>query len=102
MPERAVRGHNYDVVAELVAARVKATAGRISAKRLLPAARVAGGLLRGLGGVSGTVLADRVGCLKAPWSPTSWCQPQSTCCSPPLQVPARFLLGLRCRRPATR
>jgi transposase len=41
-PERARRGHNYDGVGELVAARVKATAGRISAKRLLPAARAAG------------------------------------------------------------
>jgi transposase len=40
--QRAARGHNYDGVAELVAARVKATAGRISAKRLLPAARAAG------------------------------------------------------------
>ncbi|MGH3281960.1 MAG: IS21 family transposase [Trebonia sp.] len=40
--ERASRGHNYDAVAELVAGRVKATAGRISAKRLLPAARAAG------------------------------------------------------------
>jgi transposase len=42
VPERAARGHNYDGVAEVVAARVKATAGRISAKRLLPAARAAG------------------------------------------------------------
>ena len=42
VPGRAARGHNYDGVAELVAARVKATAGRISAKRLLPAARAAG------------------------------------------------------------
>jgi transposase len=42
VPERAARGHNYDVVAGLVAARVKATAGRISAKRLLPAAQAAG------------------------------------------------------------
>ena len=41
-PERARRGRNYDGVAGLVAARVKATAGRISAKRLLPAARAAG------------------------------------------------------------
>jgi transposase len=41
-PARALRGHNYDGVAEMVAARVKATAGRISAKRLLPAARTAG------------------------------------------------------------
>ncbi len=42
VPERASRARNYDVVAGLVAARVKATAGRISAKRLLPAARAAG------------------------------------------------------------
>jgi transposase len=42
MAGRARRGHNYDVVAELVAARVQATAGRISAKRLLPAAQAAG------------------------------------------------------------
>jgi hypothetical protein len=41
-PVRTPRGHNYDGVAELVAARVKATAGRISAKRLLPAARAGG------------------------------------------------------------
>ena len=40
--ERAGRGHNYDVVAELVAAWVRASAGRISAKRLLPAAQAAG------------------------------------------------------------
>jgi len=32
-PARPPRSHNYDGVAELVAARVKATAGRISAKR---------------------------------------------------------------------
>ena len=42
VPQRAARGRNYDGVGELVAARVKATAGRISAKRLLPAARAAG------------------------------------------------------------
>ena len=42
VPERAVRGHNYDGVAELVAERVGKTSGRISAKRLLPAARAAG------------------------------------------------------------
>ncbi len=41
-PARSQRSHNYDNVAELVAARVKATSGRISAKRLLPAARAAG------------------------------------------------------------
>jgi transposase len=41
-PERAPRGHNYDGVAALVAEKVAKTAGRISAKRLLPAARAAG------------------------------------------------------------
>jgi transposase len=41
-PVRAPRGHNYDGVAALVAERVEKTAGRISAKRLLPAARAAG------------------------------------------------------------
>jgi transposase len=41
-PVRASRGHNYDGVAVLVAERVEKTAGRISAKRLLPAARAAG------------------------------------------------------------
>ena len=41
-PPRAARGRNYDGVAALVAGRVEKTAGRISAKRLLPAARAAG------------------------------------------------------------
>jgi transposase len=41
-PERKDRGHNYDEVAQLVAERVRKTHGRISAKRLLPAARAAG------------------------------------------------------------
>ena len=41
-PERALRGHNYDGVAALVAERVEKTQARISAKRLLPAARAAG------------------------------------------------------------
>ncbi|MGH3407564.1 MAG: IS21 family transposase [Streptosporangiaceae bacterium] len=39
---RRPRERNFDSVAELVAERVKATKGRISAKRLLPAARAAG------------------------------------------------------------
>lgn len=39
---KAPRGRNYDEVADLVAKRVKDTSGRISAKRLLPAARAAG------------------------------------------------------------
>jgi transposase len=41
-PERRQRERNFDAVAELVAARVDKTRGRISAKRLLPAARTAG------------------------------------------------------------
>jgi hypothetical protein len=41
-PEWAARGHNYDGVALLVSERVEKTAGRISAKRLLPAERAAG------------------------------------------------------------
>jgi Integrase core domain len=41
-PARRPRGHNYDVVADLVAGRVERTSGRISAKRLLPSARAAG------------------------------------------------------------
>jgi hypothetical protein len=41
-PQRVPRGHNYDGVAVLVAERVEKTSGRISAKRLLPAARAAG------------------------------------------------------------
>ncbi len=40
--EPAATPHNYDVVADLVAERVDKTKGRISAKRLLPAARAAG------------------------------------------------------------
>jgi hypothetical protein len=39
---RAERTRNYDVVADVVTARVARTAGRISAKRLLPEARAAG------------------------------------------------------------
>jgi transposase len=41
-PERKDRGHNYDAVTELVAKRVESSKGRISAKRLLPAATAAG------------------------------------------------------------
>ena len=40
--ERTARARNYDVVIDLVRARVAKTAGRISAKRLLPEARAAG------------------------------------------------------------
>jgi transposase len=41
-PARAPRGRNYDAVVGLVAERVERTKGRITAKRLLPAARAAG------------------------------------------------------------
>jgi transposase len=41
-PERSPRERNFDVVAGLVAERVERSQGRISAKRLLPAARAAG------------------------------------------------------------
>jgi len=41
-PERKARGHNYDDVRALVVERVEKTHGKISAKRLLPAARTAG------------------------------------------------------------
>jgi transposase len=41
-PERKDRGHNYDDVADLVAKKIESSKGRISAKRLLPAARTAG------------------------------------------------------------
>jgi hypothetical protein len=41
-PEPQPRPHNYDAVRELVAERVTKSAGRISAKRLLPIARAAG------------------------------------------------------------
>jgi len=40
--QRVDRARNYDQVADLVAEKVKKTSGRISAKRLLPAARAAG------------------------------------------------------------
>ena len=42
VPARVPRERNYDGVAGLVAERVEKTSGRISAKRLLPAARAAG------------------------------------------------------------
>ena len=40
--KRAERGHNYDVVRDVVAKRVASTKARITAKRLLPEARAAG------------------------------------------------------------
>lgn len=41
-PERKERGHNYDDVRTVVAEQVERTKGKISAKRLLPAAKAAG------------------------------------------------------------
>jgi hypothetical protein len=41
-PSRATRARNYDIVADVVAARVRKTSGRISAKRLLAEAKAAG------------------------------------------------------------
>jgi transposase len=41
-PPRKDRGHNYETVRNLVVERVRKSQGRISAKRLLPAARAAG------------------------------------------------------------
>jgi transposase len=41
-PERSERARNYDVVVDVVMARVERTSGRISAKRLLVEARAAG------------------------------------------------------------
>ena len=41
-PGSTTRRHNYDVVSDIVAERVAGTTARISAKRLLPEARVAG------------------------------------------------------------
>ncbi|MFC4113993.1 IS21 family transposase [Nonomuraea zeae] len=41
-PGRRRREHNFDAVAELVAEKVRSTAGKISAKRLLPLAQAAG------------------------------------------------------------
>jgi transposase len=42
VPVRVPREHNYDTVTELVVERVEKTKGKITAKRLLPAARAAG------------------------------------------------------------
>lgn len=42
VPAREPRSRNYDEVVDLVAEKVAKTAGKISAKRLLPAARAAG------------------------------------------------------------
>jgi len=49
---RKRRGRNFDPVADLVVERVARSAGRISAKRLLPAAQAAGyeGASRNFGG----------------------------------------------------
>lgn len=41
-PSRKRRDHNYDAVADLVSEKIKAIAGKMSAKRLLPLAQAAG------------------------------------------------------------
>lgn len=61
------RGHNYDLVAELVAERVEKSGGRISAKRLLPVARTAG--YEGSARNFRRVVADA----KALWRSTNHC-----------------------------
>ncbi|MBA2309553.1 MAG: IS21 family transposase [Pseudonocardiales bacterium] len=42
MPVRVAREHNYDAVTDLVVERIEKTKGKITAKRLLPAAQAAG------------------------------------------------------------
>jgi hypothetical protein len=42
VPVRVSRGHNYDAVVDVVTERVEKTKGKITAKRLLPAAQAAG------------------------------------------------------------
>jgi len=75
-PQRKPRPRNYESVAELVAARVGKTQGRISAKRLLPEARAAGyeGSARNFRRLVATVKADwrrdhHRGRRPAVWSP---------------------------------
>jgi len=58
-PAPKERTRNCGLVADLVAQRVKKSSGRITAKRLLPAARNTG-----YTGSAQVVLADRMGCLK--------------------------------------
>ena len=72
---RVERDHNYDAVAELIAARVKSSSGRITAKRLLPIARAAGyaGSARNFRrAVADAKAADRRdrGRLFRPWRPS--------------------------------
>ncbi len=76
VPERATRERNYKPVVGLVADKVAATQGRISAKRLLPAARAAGyeGSARNFRRLVATAKADwrrdhRRGRRPAVWSP---------------------------------
>jgi hypothetical protein len=92
---RAERAHNYDAVAELVAEPVAKSAGRISAKRLLPTARAAG--YEGTGRNFRRLVAEakalrrsqnHSGRRPAVWSPDEdlvidWAQPHPGCfCSP--------------------
>ena len=71
--ERPVRPHNTDIVRGLIATRVEATRGRISAKRLLPLCRAAGyggsarSLRRAVAAAKAEYRRDRRGF--RPWQP---------------------------------
>ena len=125
-PARAPRGRNYDAVAELVAERVEKTKGRISAKRLLPAARAAGyeGSARNFRRLVAAQKAlwrrdNHRGRRPAVWSPgehlvidwgvlgglhvfcavLAWSPGAGSCASPPTSAPTR---RWRCWRSASR
>ena len=101
-PRRVPRGRNYDAVSELVAERVEKSKGRITAKRLLPAARAAGykGSARNLRRLVAarkalwrrtTIVAGgrRCGPRVSTWSSTGGCWAGCTCsarCSPGSRV----------------
>ena len=83
-PVRVPRERNYDVVAALVAERVGKTSGRISAKRLLPAARAAG-----YGGLEGLAVSGlRKLCFLKPLPAIP-----GTRCGPPAEAGTRSLSG---------
>jgi len=91
-PVRRDRGRNYDSVRDLVTGRVRKSQGRISAKRLLPAARAAGyaGPARNFrrlvaevkaawrSGITGAA-ARRCGRRATPWSSTGGRRAGCTC-----------------------
>jgi len=117
-PGRRAREHNYHAVTELVAERVEKTKGRISAKRLLPAARAAGyagprvifgGWSRNAkrcGATTITVADDRRCGPRSIWSSIGVCRADCTCsarswraagsgsCAPPMMGGADTTLAL--------